>query len=114
MSTPNFLFQGLARPPLRACRPQNICEPCFNYWLRRSVVVPTDLPPANIYCPAVIDSKVGLSFPCLKVDDLMDIEVEEVKSDDFSLDLVMIDPYPVSLRTKGRWGNPFSESRPSG
>lgn len=113
MTTPNFEFQGLANPPLRACRPQHVCEPCFRYWQRRAVVIPTDLPLANVYCPAVVSGAVGLSFPCLKVDDLMDIEVDDGKGD-FDLDLVLIDPYPLNLRDKWTIQNTYADSRPSG
>lgn len=108
MDPSNFEFQGIANPPLRACRPQNVCGACFHYWTKLHVVVPTDLPPTNTYCP-VRYGEGGLSFPCLKVDDLMDVAVE----DEVTMDLVMIDDYPVNLRDRttlrrsgrpGYWG----------
>lgn len=86
-------LQGLANPPLRACRPQNVCGVCFSFWTRQRVLVPTDLPPSNTYCP-VRYGEGGLNFPCLKVDDLMDT----TETDDFNMDLVLIEPYPMNLR----------------
>lgn len=103
MSESNTDYRGMANPPLRACRPQNVCGACFNFWLRCHVVVPTDLPPVNRYCPAVLGPG-GLSFPCLKVDDLMD--VEEIG---WQLDLKLIEDYPMNLGY-----DTSQQSRPSG
>ena len=94
MSDHKASIQGVTTPPLRVCRPQNVCGTCFSYWQRQRVVVPTDLPLTNAYCP-VRYGEGGLNFPCLKVNDLMDIEEESFPG----LDLVLIEEYPVNLRT---------------
>ena len=94
MSDNEASIQGVTTPPLRVCRPQNVCGTCFSYWQRLRVVVPTGLPPTNTYCPVRLGAG-GLNFPCLKVDDLMDVEEESVPG----LDLVLIEEYPMDLHT---------------
>lgn len=100
--------KGVTTPPLRVCRPQNVCGVCFNFWQQNRIVVPEDLPPDNGYCPVPV-GLAGLGLPCLKVDDLMDIEVVEPQLD---LKLVQIENYPVSM-ARGR-PSIRSSFRPSG
>lgn len=84
---------GMTTPPLRVNKAKNVCNVCAHYWAMNSVMVPTDLPASNPFCPVKQVNLLGL-VPCLKVDDL-DQVVEQ--SDDLALDLMLIDDYPMDM-----------------
>jgi len=91
MSTKNEeMTQGMTNPPLRVCRPQNVCGICLNYWTMHKVSVPTDLPPTNGYCP--VPRGPGGSVPCFKVDDLVNCPHSSE-----ALDFMLLDPYPLDM-----------------
>lgn len=83
----------MTTPPLRVNKVANVCDVCLHYWITNHVVVPTDLPTDNAFCPVKAYQLVGL-VPCLKVDD-HDLVIEQ--SDELALDLMLIENYPLDM-----------------